>query len=157
MNKNIFQETKIEELNKYDSIKISSECKVRFSTPGDSKKSIKSNKSNNSKESANSTLKEKITAPSMYKIALNLKKFTENKLKKVHQDASSNLIQKDELVKKMVDSLTDENNSTKNDREVAKVLLHEDESGMIQKNNVPKFSAEFDAVLEKEISESSMF
>jgi hypothetical protein len=83
MNKNLFQEASPQKQEKIGSFKVSSECKVRFSTPPldgvihSSKQSVKSNKSN-----TDSTTTTTSNTPAMYKIALNIKKFTQSKFKK---------------------------------------------------------------------------
>ena len=197
MNKNIFQEAKIDQMNKFESFKISSECKVRFSGPGDSKKS---NKSNNSKEKddhaakqgANSILKDdtsptsslikskkhsRINAtPAMYKIALTLKKYTENKFKKVQQDPALALHQDNHHLHKVesVDTpkLTDtklpvENSQADSNFEESNLLLNDNdndnENGVKQRryntpfinNNDTKFNSDFDVDIDEEISQSS--
>ena len=185
MNKNIFQEAKLEQINKFESFKISSECKVRFTAPGDSKKS---NKSNNSKEgkstpnsldndkneiSPNSSTKSekqmnrKFATPAMYKIAMSLKKYTEHKFKKVHQESTTSLLNKDDLDSlKNKDGLkvvTEENNTIKTNDDETNKKIHDENICRNDKENLEtkknsKLSREFgddDDELDEEISDSS--
>ena len=187
MNKNIFQEAKLEQINKFESFKVSSECKVRFTAPGDSKKSIKSNKSNNSKEgkptpnslnndkneiSPNSSTKSekqmnrKFATPAMYKIAMSLKKYTEHKFKKVHQESTTSLLNKDDLDSlKNKDGLkvvTEENNAIKTNDDGTNKEIYDENICKNAKENLEtkensKLSREFDDddELDDEISDSS--
>jgi hypothetical protein len=185
MNKNIFQEAKLEQINKFETMKISSECKVRFTAPGEHKKSIKSNKSNHSRDdkhassalnkdkneiSPNSSTKsekstnKRFNTPAMYRIAMSLKKYTENKFKKVHQESSTNLLNKDDSdsLKAPNESLkiiTEENNVKKinSDVDVEKHNLLEPSIVNADKNENSKTSAEIDEEVdeENEIKKSS--
>ena len=186
MNKNIFQETKLEQINKFETLKISSECKVRFTAPGEHKKSIKSNKSNNSREdkhapsalnkdkneiSPNSSTKseksinKRFNTPAMYRIAMSLKKYTENKFKKVHQESSTNLLNKDDVdslkaANEVLKIISEENSVKKinSDVDIEKHnLLEPSIVNADNKKEILKSSAEIDEELdeENEINKSS--
>ena len=182
MNKNIFQEAKLEQINKFESFRVSSECKVRFTAPGDSKKSDKSNNSKEGKPSPNSLnndkkeispnsstksdkqTNKKLATPAMYKIAMSLKKYTENKFKKVHQESNTNLLQKDDLdslkTKDGLKVVLEENNVSKSNNDATIAEIHDDEVNRIPKQNGEKkknskSSTEFDDDMDEEISQSS--